>query len=1669
MELIKKDATTTRFYKDKHGETNRILSEDEVQALAHEQELATKKYRRNWLNQIEDETVPPVLLRARQFKDPELMFLTRPQRLRLEHIVNGSYLARQQEGATAGKPAPFWSLAYTDEALIRYCDDTGARWDGPRGREENAAELRKHSGTAFKTTDYFLSREHRRELELQVELGFKRNMPNIRMPQLSLRYTDKTLLELAGSIDGLLTAKIPTKPPREVLKRSKAQVIPGAGPGSAADFEVFVEPIVEEYFRALPASGAVVTLLLNGEVALSRGFGHSGRMDKLARDERRAKKEAQRQAKRRARELRNAEAADIAAAEERARVEEALRLEAEELRAMGYKTEEEIAREAKVRALFHAVDKDGSGSVTPEELRGGMAAYGLDPEQDTVFAKVLEEADEDGDGQVTLDEFVAAFEGEGGVDADEQALLDAMEKTEKENPTRRRIRAIFGAMDDDNSGFVTAHELREGLEQLGVEPDGGDMENLLMEMDTDGDGRVGVTEFIKAFKKLGVEKTLEKERKRRKRRRIKAAARTRHLAWLFEEFDTNRDGVVDTRELWEGCHRFGLTPDVEQIKLMVERADGGHDGAGHLKINDFLLMFEGVEGESPVPPEQVGWAKVERPIKKIELLMRRGQYEGALNTLSQVATELPPAPPNARRGSVASYDSYYTTPGMVDEDPEPEEVDPATSTASFLALREMLGPKRAERQRRLVADYEQGLRRWLEDKLEVLPDSSEDSDEEAERLQKAKDAEAEAAAAQSEKERRKRAQRMFKQIDADGSGHLNREEVRGLASAMEIEMGEKELGVAMDELDPDGSGEITFEEFYLWWHRQEEGGGKDAGGEGGGGLFGRSIAGTKIRRAGGNDMEAKEREGTLRVRVVQGRGLPRMDNDSGGADPYCTLVYGSSAFKTKTRKNTLKPIWGEAFAFQVHDSEEDFVLQLYDADPLDADDLIGEVRFTPEQVLKGDEDSKAGERWWTVEHARGGVDLEEVAVDFSRMGASDLQEALQERGLSTDGPDDWKEKGEVFRARLQDRGEGGGGGFGELLLVAAFYEEGEDEGGWDDDDDPEDTDSDEDELWEAVAEEMAGGRRPLDCKTKHMLQDVRGGELPADGWTKDEEKKLAAAVKKFAEPVSADLTMVPVGGVSRVVTAMAAIQLAEQGNLDLEADINTITTVDVIRHKHAKTLGSGKGTDELPPALTAAQLLTGCSGLDHKWTGIGGNGQAERFTGQRDPTWRLSARASCGCGCASVITLLLLGMLGGPTAWRQPVSSGTYVPVDDAGSAADPDCPTGCLTDEQVTEWQDEGGAAPEVEGEGEGPLTILLRLVCVLGVLLCVVGTPLFTRLHRKYAEVPDWYCSTLRRYFFPEKTLEETANQMRKPVLGQWLEMYFPAVVYPPGTMPGCPMYGYALLGHAIEAKANRPFWHHVHYKILKPLGLHATSFGGPHLPDPGPDAAEQQRQYAELERLAATRAREMDAMVAEIDNVKEQLRLEDDPKEKRRRAKAGSLSLVGNPRLKLAKLERSHATRYEQLEEARQQDDEKREAMEEADRLSLVAVAGCLPQPRPESWKGVWPPRRWQGHTSHPPFLPTKLWNHGPKKFKPPDPSQVRTSAATSTLEMRDRQKVRCCATVLFVHSGWMAEHRRRFRRDEPQRLHENDGTIVAQQGGATGLPCLLPMLCVCRQWL
>jgi hypothetical protein len=160
-----------------------------------------------------------------EFRDPEKMFLTRPQRLKLENLAHEAYYAQTQASEDGGgmgrasKPAPFWSLLYTDkvspppprtfpslfyamppqprahvaqiplttslaQALLDYAVDEVMglgkfmEWDGPRSLTENREELARHEGDAFKTVHYFLTRRQRRELELQVELGFKREKPH---------------------------------------------------------------------------------------------------------------------------------------------------------------------------------------------------------------------------------------------------------------------------------------------------------------------------------------------------------------------------------------------------------------------------------------------------------------------------------------------------------------------------------------------------------------------------------------------------------------------------------------------------------------------------------------------------------------------------------------------------------------------------------------------------------------------------------------------------------------------------------------------------------------------------------------------------------------------------------------------------------------------------------------------------------------------------------------------------------------------------------------------------------------------------------------------------------------------------------------------------------------------------------------------------------------------------------------------------------------------------------------------------------------------------------------------------------------------------------------------------------------------------------------------------
>ena len=61
--------------------------------------------------------------------------------------------------------------------------------------------------------------------------------------------------------------------------------------------------------------------------------------------------------------------------------------------------------------------------------------------------------------------------------------------------------------------------------------------------------------------------------------------------------------------------------------------------------------------------------------------------------------------------------------------------------------------------------------------------------------------------------------RLFREIDDDGSGCLDRDEVRELLHKLNMSADNEKLDSIMHEMDADGEGEIELQEFMWWWKK----------------------------------------------------------------------------------------------------------------------------------------------------------------------------------------------------------------------------------------------------------------------------------------------------------------------------------------------------------------------------------------------------------------------------------------------------------------------------------------------------------------------------------------------------------------------------------------------------------------------------------------------------------------------------------------------------------------------------------------------------------------------------------------------------------------------------------------------------------------------------------
>jgi Ca2+-binding EF-hand superfamily protein len=145
----------------------------------------------------------------------------------------------------------------------------------------------------------------------------------------------------------------------------------------------------------------------------------------------------------------------------------------------------------------------------------------------------------------------------------------------------------FASMDRSGNGVLSALEFRRGLQSLtGVGLSAAQLELIMAEVDRDGDDVIDYAEFIEMFRSTDRAAVLAAEVGLELRRRLRRQ-RAQLLA-VFEDFDTNGDGVLSAAEMKRGLQSLGMELSKDEMAQLLQVVDANGDGA--LDYREFLAV-----------------------------------------------------------------------------------------------------------------------------------------------------------------------------------------------------------------------------------------------------------------------------------------------------------------------------------------------------------------------------------------------------------------------------------------------------------------------------------------------------------------------------------------------------------------------------------------------------------------------------------------------------------------------------------------------------------------------------------------------------------------------------------------------------------------------------------------------------------------------------------------------------------------------------------------------------------------------------------------------------------------------------------------------------------------------------------------------------------------------
>ncbi|XP_070538785.1 calmodulin-like isoform X2 [Ptychodera flava] len=138
-----------------------------------------------------------------------------------------------------------------------------------------------------------------------------------------------------------------------------------------------------------------------------------------------------------------------------------------------------VADKAEFWEAFSLFDKNGDGTISILELGTVMRSLGQNP-TDEELQDMIKCVDEDGNGEIDFEEF-----------------LTMMAKKLRDIDIDEEIRDAFRVFDKEGKGSITSKELKYVLTTYGDTLPDEEVQEMLSEADTDGDGSINYSEFVK--------------------------------------------------------------------------------------------------------------------------------------------------------------------------------------------------------------------------------------------------------------------------------------------------------------------------------------------------------------------------------------------------------------------------------------------------------------------------------------------------------------------------------------------------------------------------------------------------------------------------------------------------------------------------------------------------------------------------------------------------------------------------------------------------------------------------------------------------------------------------------------------------------------------------------------------------------------------------------------------------------------------------------------------------------------------------------------------------------------------------------------------------------------------------------------------------------------------